>query len=479
MPLAFAPFNAYWVAPLSLGLAALLWRRIPLSQALLRGWLFGLGMFGGGVHWVYFSLHDYGQASPVVAGLLTLLLVGYLAVYPALVAAGMAWARSLTAAPSLILLLPALWTLTEWLREWVLTGFPWLALGYSQSDSVLAGWAPLLGVHGLCLLTAVLAGALALGVRGPMLARSLALSLALLILISGHLLKEREWTRASPSKFSVALIQGNIEQDLKWRPEWRRRTLDRYVSLTFDSEPTDLVVWPETALPFYMDQLGAFGPELSARLLRRGSLLLTGAPTQVDGRVYNSLVALGAADGAYNKRHLVPFGEFIPMRGVLNVFSEYVQIPMSDFGRGEPQQPGFKLGSVRIGASICYEIIFPGLIRRSLPQSNVLVNVSNDAWFGNSLAPHQHLQIARLRAMESERYVLRGTNNGISAIIDATGAVLARTPQFEAHALIGQWIPRTGATPYVRWGATPSLLLALGMLLAALLSGRRKPSVRV
>ena len=167
------------------------------------------------------------------------------------------------------------------------------------------------------------------------------------------------------------------------------------------------------------------------------------------------------------------------MRGLLHVFGDYVQIPMSDFGRGDAQQPGFELGSVRIGASICYEIIFPGLIRRSLPESNVLVNVSNDAWFGNSLAPHQHLQIARLRAMESERYVLRGTNNGISAIIDATGTVLARTPQFEERTLIGQWIPRTGATPYARWGATPSLLLALGMLLAALLSRRRKPSGRV
>ena len=479
MPLAFAPFDAYWVAPLCMGLAALLWRGIPLSRALWRGWLFGLGMFGGGVHWVYFSLHDYGQASPVVAGLLTLLLVGYLAVYPALVAAGMASAQALTAAPSLLLLFPALWTLSEWLREWVLTGFPWLALGYSQSDSVLAGWAPVLGVHGLSLFAAVLAGALALMVNGTMVARSVALGLAALLLFSGHLLQRQEWTRALPQELSVTLVQGNIEQDLKWRPEWRRKTLDRYVGLTFDAESTDLVIWPETALPFYMDQLGAFGPELSARLRRRGSLLLTGAPTQVDGQTYNSLVALGSAAGAYNKQHLVPFGEFIPMRGLLHVFGDYVQIPMSDFGRGDAQQPGFELGSVRIGASICYEIIFPGLIRRSLPESNVLVNVSNDAWFGNSLAPHQHLQIARLRAMESERYVLRGTNNGISAIIDATGTVLARTPQFEERTLIGQWIPRTGATPYARWGATPSLLLALGMLLAALLSRRRKPSGRV
>ncbi len=456
MPLGFAPFDVYPLPFVLLAFLLWLWLRQP-RRAFFRGWLFGLGQFGVGVHWIYNSLHDFGGAAPPFAVLCTLALVAYLALFPALTA----WLaatlfperRTVTA----LLLFPALWTLSEWLREYLLTGFPWLALGFSQIDSPLSGWAPLGGIMAVSFSSALVAGVLLEFLTGPRRARLFAAAVALTVVGGGHLASRLVWSGASGEPISVALVQGNIAQDLKWTAEWRDRTLERYLALSFEAPPVDLLVWPETALPAYLDQLPAFTERLATLAAARGTQVLTGAPSRDPslGTFHNSLVLLGPDGGTYHKVHLVPFGEYLPLRWVFEFFEAYVRIPMADFSPGRRDQPHLTVAGVPISTSICYEVIFGNQFRQAARGAAILINVSNDAWFGDSFAPHQHLQMARMRALENARPLLRGTNNGISAILDSSGAVTARSEQFTATVLSGSVRPHAGETPFSRLGYWP------------------------
>jgi apolipoprotein N-acyltransferase len=470
LPFGFAPFGVWPLAWLAPAVLFLLWIEGVPARAAWRGFLFGLGMFGVGVSWVYVSLHDFGHMPVPLAAFATLLLVAGLALYPTLL--GWLQARFLDRARArhLWLALPALWTLFEWWRGWFLTGFPWLNLGYSQSDTWLAGYAPWAGVYGVSLASALIAGWLAYFWRAPEKFLRRILPALLAILAGGWLAGRVEWTEPAGAPIEAALVQGNVPLAIKWQPAYRESILERYRALSTRAPQARLVVWPEAAIPARLDEVD---PRYLAALREdgaaRGADFLIGA-VEGDGRsVYNSVVVLGESTTVYRKQHLVPFGEFLPWPGVFRWLIDSLRIPMSDFSRGPADPPPLTAAGQRLGVSVCYEDAFGEELIRALPAATLLVNVSEDAWFGDSFAPHQRLQMARLRALEAGRPMLRAANTGPSAAIDHRGQVLARTPQFQAAALAVAVEPRRGATPYARAGNVP--LVALLMVLVGIVVG--------
>ena len=371
-----------------------------------------------------------------------------------------------------LLLIPALWVLSEWLRGWAFTGFPWLTLGYTQAASPLAGFAPLAGVFGLSWLVWLCAGLLlALRREG---ARAAALIGLALLFGAGYGLRQIEWTRPHGAPVSVSLLQGNIAQNLKWDAARFTATLGLYRRMTQESAAR-LTILPETAIPRFLDQLDpGFLPALAQTARVRGADLIVGLPVRdASGRYYNSMLSLGSSPvQRYDKIHLFPFGDFIPpgFGWVVSILN----IPLSNFSPGSTEQAPLALAGQRIAVNICYEDAFGEEIIRSLPEATLLVNASNFAWFGDSLAQHQHLQIAQLRALETGRTMLRATNTGMTAIIDHRGRIVAALPPFTQGSLNGYAQGRSGATPYVRWGNAP--LVLLGLLVCGLFARRhRKP----
>ena len=477
----FAPFELWPLPVLSLAvLFGLLSRTASVRTGFLTGFAWGLGFFLGGVSWVFVSLWVYGGMPAWLAGLATFLFCAFLALFPATVGALQARWR-ITPALRVLLLIPLAWSVTEWIRGWIFTGFPWLVMGYSQvPNGPLAGYAPLVGVYGVSFLLALIAGVLAWGVttRGPLAPRVWAAAAIVALGVGGQALHRIQWTTPDGAPTSVALLQGNIPQDMKWQAEKTRATLETYARMAAAS-PAQLIVLPETALPLFESELpSAYRAGLTALGRQNGGDVLTGLPTgALDGAYYNSVVSFGSAPGQrYSKVHLVPFGEYIPLKAVWGWVIEVLHIPLSDFARGAVDQRPLAIGGQRAAADICYEDAFGEEIIRQLPKASVLVNVSNLAWFGDSLAPWQHAQMSQMRALETGRMMLRATNTGLTAIIDAQGRVLASLPLFTAGSLSGEIQGYAGSTPYVRWGNAPVLALwgILGVvLLAAAL--RRQP----
>ncbi len=461
----FAPFGIFPLPAIALALLFRLWRQAASARA--AAWLgfgYGLGFFLAGVSWVYVSLHDVGGMAAPLAAVATLLFCAYLALFPAL--AGFAsrrlagddfWRNAL--------LLASLWALTEWLRGWAFTGFPWLALGYSQTPpSPLAGFAAVLGVYGVGFLVALLAAAFALGWR-----RKAAWGLLFVLVAMGALLRGMDWTQPVGAPLKVSLLQGNVPQSLKWDPARLQLSIDTYVRLAQDN-PAALSVLPETAIPLFFDELPR---TVLQDLGRHGDLLLGMAVRHRDGGYVNGALAVTREGiGSYAKRHLVPFGEYAPPGFAW--FFDLVNIPMADFSAGPARQPPLIVAGQKIAPNICYEDLFGAEILTALPEATLLVNLSNTAWFGDSLAQPQHLQIARLRAMETGRTMLRATNTGITAAIAPDGRVLAQLPQFTAGALIVEAQGFAGLTPYARWGDALALSIALCAGLPALLAAYRQ-----
>nr|WP_291987667.1 apolipoprotein N-acyltransferase [Candidatus Accumulibacter sp. ACC007] len=485
---AFAPFGWFPINWLSLGglfgllCAEAAGQRSPLRGALL-GAAFAFGLFLAGVTWVYVSLSVFGGMPAWLAGLATVLFCLVLTLFPALAGALFVRLAALGWLPR-ALLFASLWTLAEWLRAWVFSGFPWLAAGYAQlPHSPLAGYAPALGVYGVSL-SAALAGALLYeqvrrALRSPTHdsgrhARrlpALPLLTLLLLLGAGALLREVRWTQAVGEPLSVALLQGNVAQEIKWRPERFVDSLRTYHRLAQEN-PAQLTILPETALPAFLDQVPAeYLDELRKLALRQQGELLLGIAVAEGGQYFNAAVSLGAsASQRYRKVHLVPFGEFVPPGFAW--FMAMANIPMSDFTAGMARQPPLQLAGQQVAVNICYEDAFGEEIIGALPAATLLVNISNVAWFGDSLAPAQHLQIAQMRALESGRMMLRATNTGMTAIVDVDGRVRSLLPPFTRGALVDKVQGYAGATPFVRWGNWPALTLAA--LLVIVLAGARR-----
>ncbi len=473
LPLAFAPWSIW---PLAILIPALLLSLIQSSLSLrvvfLVGLAFGLGYFGFGVYWIYNSLHDFGMAPPAVAGGITGLLVIVLALFPALVFAFWYYSKQSFGEISLWLL-PLYWFGMEWLKGWFATGLPWLSLGYSQTGSPLAGFAPLVGVYGIGALCMVMAVALFLLLRDK---RYPLLAVLLLIPLAGWLLQQIDWTEAQQQTLKVTMVQGNIPQEVKWRFDQRQNIFNTYWRETSQHWDSDLIVWPETALPGQSDKIeqSVLQPMQQAALENNTSLMtglvVSDAETE---RYYNSVVMLGSERGYYHKRHLVMFGEYYPVRWLLDLFRGLISIPYSDLTAGPREQDLLRVDGSALGVSICFEDVFSREVLLAFPEANLLLNVSNDAWFGNSTAPHQHLQIAQMRALETERVMIRSTNTGVSAFIDHKGRVMAQTRQFATESITEVLQGRSGVTPFYYFARLQAWLALLPFVVVFLLSRRK------
>lgn len=460
----FAPLELFWLAPLVWGgLYRLLCQAKSPRQGALTGLAFGLGFFLCGTSWVYVSLSVFGGMPWWLAGTAAGLFCGVLALHPAL--AGWLFSRHLPSRGwQQAIYFACLIATVDWLRSWIFTGFPWLALGYSQTPpSPLAGFAPIFGVFGLSLLTALLGALLSHGRQG--------LAIVLACTLSGGLLQQISWTHAVGEPVSVALVQGNIPQEMKFRPDAFIRTLVLYRDLVAE-HPAQLTLLPETAFPTFIDQLPeGYLDELRSLARRQGGDLLFGTLTGDFDRYFNSAASLGSAPAqTYSKQHLVPFGEFIPPG--FDWFMAQAHIPISAFSRGSSEQAPLHIAGQKIAVNICYEDVFGEELAPAATQAGLLANLSNTAWFGHSLAQPQHLQIAQMRALETGRPMLRATNTGMTAIVSHDGHLQAALPAFTTNVLTARIQARDGLTPFLYWRNWGFLLLTL---LGLILSQWRRP----
>ncbi len=465
--LSLAPFDLWPAGIASCALLAWLLSTCGPGAAALRGWCYGLGLFGSGVSWVYVSIHVHGYASVPLASFLTALFCAGLALFHALF--GWTYARFIRLLPGGMLIgFPLLWVLFEWLRGWLFTGFPWLYLGYAHIDTWLAGWAPVGGVFFLSFICAITGSILFLAWRSRQ-AMSIAtyVVVAVTLWVGGAVLRPIEWVvPASEEPLSVAILQPNVPQEHKWD---RRYYLDILSHLRRETAPLlgrDIVVWPEAAVPDFYQNVGDFLEPIAERAAVMDSTLILGIPyRETDGRYYNSVVALGNGEGTYFKHQMVPFGEYVPLEDYLRGLIAFFDLPTSHFRGGPEKQEALRVGAFRMAPSICYEIVYPDQVAWGARRSDLLITVSNDSWFGDSIGPLQHLQMARMRALENGRYLIRGTNNGVSAIIDQRGRIVAETGQFVATTLTGEVEPMLGKTPFGSFGPRPFIISCLLSLL--------------
>lgn len=469
--LAFAPFDYAFLAPLALTLLFAAWQHANPLRALLRGYLFGLGSFGLGVSWVFVSIHEFGHASVFSAGALTTLFVAFWALFPAVTGWLAVWSHS----NKQLLGLPLLWTLVEYGRGvLLLNGFPWLLGAYSQLDSPLAGYLPVIGAYGSGFLLALTASLLVAILQHPH-QRHWRLLLLAGLWLTGSALKTVAWTHPSGEPFKVALIQGNIAQDQKWLPENRLNTLLLYKRLTQENWDAKVIVWPETAIPAYLSEVEDFFlAPLQADAIAHGSDLIVSLPVEgkAEDELYNSVITLGQNPGLFSKNHLLPFGEYMPWQPLSGYILSKLDIRLGDFTPGGDHQPLLKAGGYPFITSICYEDAFGDANIVGLPEAAYLVNVTNDGWFGDSLEPHQHLQIARMRAIETGRFLLRATNTGLTAVVAPDGKITASIPGFTTTVLKTSITPMGGMTPYAHLGDQP-IIIALLMAFLGLWAYRR------
>lgn len=479
LTLSLAPFNWIWLPPLLLTAFLLLIQQQTLARARWHCFLFALGFLGTGASWVYVSIYDYTNTPAAFAVFLTFAFVAIMAAVFAMPLC--LWNQILQKAKSqqskqwvLLLGFPAIWVLDEWYRSWFMTGFAWLYIGYSQTESYLGGWAPLISVYGISFWLALIASSIVFAWNTK---RHIWLPIAIIACAvgGGKILDRFEWTSpVAGTTQSVALIQGNVAQEEKWVPEQLQaiRTLYRNMSMPF-WKTGQLVIWPEAAIPDLYTQEKPFFNALNQDIADKQGALILGVPSlhkseQGQNILYNSLLGMGGAHGFYHKRRLVPFGEYVPLQHWLEDLLDFFKLPMSEFSLGPDQQADLYTGKLYAAGSICYEITYPELIAKQARDADFLLTVSNDSWFGHSIGPHQHMQMAQMRARENARELVRATSNGISAFVDYRGHIVSQTPQFIATTLQGDVQARRGITPYQRWGNAPILFICFGLLVFAL-----------
>lgn len=458
---AFAPYG-WW--PLQIAALALLFMQAQHAgspkASFALGWVFGTASIAAGTHWLYVSMHHYGGMPSAMAVLAVLLLAAGLGLlYGFALALAKRIAVTLRAPLALMLLMPACWMLADWTRNWIFTGFPWIATGYAHNASPLAGYAPLVGVFGVGFLASVIAGCIATMLQLRRLHR-VALALLILVPVAGIALSQLRWTAPHGQALTVRLLQGNVPQEMKFDAAQLDASLQLYRAMITEKR-ADLIATPETALPLlatylphgYLEQLASFAKG-------QDSKLLVGIPwTTAPGIYLNSVIGIGDDKAyRYDKHHLVPFGEFIPTG--FRWFVDMMKMPLGDFGRGDLQQPAFQVKDQWVLPNICYEDIFGEEIAaqlsasadRGAPVPSLLLNVSNIAWFGDTIALPQHLQASQMRALELGRPMLRATNTGATAVVDERGQVIAQLPPFTRGALEASVQGTQGLTPYARIG---------------------------
>lgn len=519
---AFAPFAQWWVLyPSFIGIFLLLNQTLIHGKKLfLVSFVFNLTMFICTLHWIYVSMDLFGGMPLIVSAFLIVLLCAYLALFPTFAL----WLSYKIPTQSnsirLLMIVPSIWLITDWLRGWVLTGFPWAYLGYSHADTPLVGFAPILGVQGVTLAILLICASLTLLViRNSM---PLAASLIVLLIAGGYGLKQLSFTTLQ-DPISVKLVQGNIDQNKKWLTAHLPTSLYKYLQLSgiqitpaiLDSlmlgqnvkspsvvadlkasglsleetkyqqrvnDNKELIIWPESAIAALEINMQAYLQLLSPVLEANNKSLITGIINYnvFDKSYLNSIIMLGklpeglgyseVSPNRYAKHQLLPIGEFVPFEDLLRPLAPYFNLPMSSFKRGGAIQENLRSSETSLAPALCYEIAFPELLRQNIHKdTGVILTLSNDAWFGDSIGPHQHLEIARMRAIEFAKPVLRSTNNGITAIFNDKGEEMGRLPQNVAAVLSQEIQPAYGETPYQRFGQLPLFIFCFLSFAGALL----------
>jgi apolipoprotein N-acyltransferase len=472
---AFAPFNFWWLGFIcpALFLFCLLNSQMSASQGFMRGFLFGLGKFGVGTSWIYISIHAFGNASWWLAGLITALFIGLMASYTGFI--GLIFSRffsNKTAFSRCCLIFPSLWMLSEWLHCYLFTGFPWLALGYSQSASIFKMLAPYVSVFGVSLLTVWFSGALLfLFTRGAWLKKMMVLLTAAGINYGLFHLEntKNSFTHTEANPIKIAMIQGNISQSMKWDNAEISNTINTYLNLTAPYWSYDLIIWPEASVPLLKSQASELLNELDEKAKNSQSSLLVGIPIDINKNIYNGILALGLSNGDYLKRHPVPFGEYIPLKSIFARAMAYFDIPMSDLSKGPKKQDPIRFLQKPIATFVCYEVAYPDEVLSQSHNSQFFVTINDDSWFGDSLAQPQQIQMAQWRSLETGRPMLYVSNTGITAIINQDGNIVASAPENIPTVLTGTITPVFGNTPFMQWGFYPvilvsSLLFVLGVM---------------
>jgi apolipoprotein N-acyltransferase len=469
LPLSLAPTN-FW--PLAIASPAALSLLLQQKPKYLFGlcFAFGAGLFGVGASWVFVSIHQFGGANTFLAGVLTLAFSLGLALVFALPFLLLRWVSEHDHL-NFLLSFACLWVLGEWIRSWLLTGFPWLFIGYSQLPTPLSGLAPIGGIYLVSLgvlLSSICITAFLLS--NHLLTKIIFTVLVATFWITGEISQQHRWTVPTSAPIKVALIQANIAQEKKWRPEHLQPTLNLYKNMSHTAKGSDWIIWPEAAVPMLYGQALPFLTTMDAFAKQTNTALLTGIlyDDQYNNQYHNSAVALGQGTGLYHKTRLVPFGEYVPLEDWLRGLIEFFNLPTSIISKGEEQQPALIMGNHKAGLAICYEIVYPDLVAKRAKSTDIIITLSNDAWFGQSWGPLQHLEMAQMRAKETGRYVIRGTNNGVSAIIKPDGSLSASSQQFVQEILYGEVQTTKGLTWFVKTGSYPVIIFCILGLLASI-----------
>lgn len=486
LPLSFAPFHIPGAAILSLALFYAQLCRLQTTQAFWIGLFYGLGYFGLGVSWVFISIHEYGHLNNLIAAFITLLFLIYLSLYPALVAFVFKKLFLPQRRFFSCLYFSALWVLAEYLRSTVLSGFPWLLVGFGQFDAPSKHLLPLIGVYGVSFLTCLVATLLVTSLYNPlgkpqaMKKRLLWLVAFISLLLSPSLLKNKLWSPQETAKpLSVGIIQANLSMRDKWDEDLFWRLVQGYKQQTEHLLGTELIVMPESAIPLPPNYVEDVLTDLHKKAKKAGSAVMLGIPKQSlleEDRYFNALISLGNARGSYLKRHLVPFGEYIPKP--FQKLSQWLNIPEANLKAGSTKQSLIKLGEYPIATLICYELAYGDLLRQQLPQAKWIISISDAGWFGHSLAMYQQQQMAQVRSLQTARYQVIANNDGLSSVVNTQGEITAALPAFSAGILKSTLLPNNTVTPWVNWGDRPILFACLFLVLLYLVRSLLLQSIR-
>ncbi|MFL1732663.1 apolipoprotein N-acyltransferase [Moraxella oculi] len=474
--LSLAPYYLWPVAIFSvMVLYALLVNEDSPVRAFWLGQLYGFGTWVVGASWLYHSIHEYGSIPSWIAAIMIVVMAMVMGLFQAFFA--WAFVRFVGRQP---LAFASLWVFQEWLKTWLLSGFPWLFVGYAFTEqSWLTGFAPVLGVFGVSFMAVLFSASLVELFRQNL--RFFVLSA--LVLMLNAALSWVDWTWQKPNdRLSVSLVQGNIPQDLKWLTQYRERTLEIYADLSSNEWGRDVIIWPEAAIPMFHDEAAPFINRIANQALAKESAWVTGLMyrdfEQYDASkdsyppIYNSAAAIDRHGiSLYKKQHLVPFGEYIPFSGLFNILPNLANMQsMRSISAGDANQTPLMVKGRNVGAAICYEVAYPDTTRHNAKDAEVLLTISNDAWFGTTAGPWQHLQMVQMRSLETGRYFIRATNTGITAIINHKGKIQNIVPQFERTVLQGEVPMMMGVTPFVRFGNYPILGLSALLFLCSLMA---------
>ena len=478
MVLSFAPWHWHYCALFLMAGLYTQWQSLSPKKAWWAGYCFGLGLFLCGTWWIFIAVHSpiYGIQNILLAAIITLAFSLWLSCFPALAI----WSlQKLAAQQSFFksaLLFPSLWVLSEWLRGYLLTGFPWMSLGYGQLNTPIENFAPLLGVYGVSFMLLSMSSMIGFAfISESKKCKAICLACVLCIAGTGAMLDHVKWTKKTHHRpFSVALLQMNISITDKWHLSNQARIVNDYESVSRKHFDSDIIVWPEGAIPAYLHQYQARLDQLEEEANQHNSALLAGIPIKLNHKSFNSIVGIGQASGIYKKRHLVPFGEYWPLLSLFEPATRLFNLNVSMYSPGPEKQPPIQMNDTPIAPFICYEITYPNLVRRALKDSQLLVTVTDDAWFGDSIAARLHLEIAQMRSLENGRYQLFSANTGISALIDHKGRIIQHIPLHQRAVLRGHVQAMQGHTPWQVWGYWPLGIGCFGVLCYAVFSRKRK-----